>query len=52
MVPVPGEGPLPPPVSRERPGVGKEGEGGGREIQLHLDKWKTTLLSNKICYVK
>lgn len=30
MVPVPGEGPLPPPVSRERPGVGKEG---GRGIQ-------------------
>lgn len=31
MVPVPGEGPLPPPVSRERPGVGKEREGGERD---------------------
>lgn len=33
MVPVPGEGPLPPPVSRERPGVGKEGGGGLNHIK-------------------
>lgn len=37
MVPVPGEGPLPPPVSRERPGVGKRGGGwgGGWGIKSH-----------------